>query len=141
MDWTSIILAALTGGAVIKLLDVLAVKLGLRSKDTDVALNVLDRRILKLNQRVDKYEKRISDMEDEREVANKKLMDASAALSAKEGRIKALEKQITELKHENKTLKQELQKRTAEVDALRATVAEMASRISELESSAKLECR
>ncbi len=133
MDWTSIILAALTGGAVIKLLDVLAVKLGLRAKDTDLALASLHKQVTALS-------KRISDMEAEHAKANKSLLDASAALSAKEGRIKALESQISELKQENKSLKHELQERTAEVDALRATVAEMASRISELESS-RMECR
>jgi len=132
MDWGAIIIAALSGGAVVKLLDLLVVRLNLKSSDTATAMQVLIARINTLNTRVDTYEKQIKDLESERLETNEKLNQARKESAEKDIRIKTLERENQDLKAELQRVHNQLEESNRQIEHLEKQVLTLLARVDEL---------
>lgn len=136
MDWSAIVIAALSGGAIVKLLDVLGTHLGLRSSDTGTAMKILENRIERLNVRVDNYEVKIAELEAERVATSQKLAEARQEMAAKDVRIKALEAENLRLEATLQEITVQLVQRDEQIDRLESRVIKLLARVDELEGKA-----
>jgi len=133
MNWGEIIIAALSGGAIVKVLDVIAVRLNLKHADTASAFQVLISRIDRLNARVDKYEKTIAELEAERLKTSKELALARQENVEKDARIHALEQENCDLKAALEQMRIDIAARDKQIDNLERQVVKLLARVDDLE--------
>jgi predicted nuclease with TOPRIM domain len=133
MDWGQILLAALTGGAIVKIIDAIIVRFKLKSADTNTALQVLMARVGTLNKRIEEYENKVDRLISEREELTIRLAKAQEELAQKQIKIDALKAENEALSARVTTLENDIVRRDEQIEMLQAKIAELVLRIDQLQ--------
>jgi len=133
MDWTAVIIAALTGGGLVKLLDVIANRKIIESKAEEATARAADMLLKNSEVRIERLTQKVKDQDGLISALQAELLSLKRDITNRESEIMELQKLKVEQAEQIDNLLKDVTERDKRISNLEKQVIRLLARIDELE--------